>query len=95
MNRSDACPLVPKVLNVSDDQIATYVNGFILYGIEGSILAISNFLITLVIFVYSDLRQQKEYIIVAGLAFANGLQGFAFIVAAIGRTTMIRAGNGQ
>uniref|UniRef100_A0A914XF25 G-protein coupled receptors family 1 profile domain-containing protein n=1 Tax=Plectus sambesii TaxID=2011161 RepID=A0A914XF25_9BILA len=90
MNRSDGL----LVQNVTDEQIATYVRGFIIYGIEGCLLAISNFLITLVVFVYSDLRQQKEYIIVAGLAFANGLQGFAFIVAGIGRILMIKAGYG-
>uniref|UniRef100_A0A914VYX6 G-protein coupled receptors family 1 profile domain-containing protein n=1 Tax=Plectus sambesii TaxID=2011161 RepID=A0A914VYX6_9BILA len=90
MNRSDGL----LVQNVTDEQIATYINGFVLYGIEGCVLAISNFLITLVVLVYSELRQQKEYIIVAGLAFANGLQGFAFIVACIGRIALIRAGNG-
>uniref|UniRef100_A0A914WI51 G-protein coupled receptors family 1 profile domain-containing protein n=1 Tax=Plectus sambesii TaxID=2011161 RepID=A0A914WI51_9BILA len=90
MNRSD----VLLVQNVTDEQITTYVRGFIIYGIEGCLLAISNFLITLVVFVYSDLRQQKEYVIVAGLAFANGLQGFAFIVAGIGRILMIKAGYG-
>uniref|UniRef100_A0A914UMH5 G-protein coupled receptors family 1 profile domain-containing protein n=1 Tax=Plectus sambesii TaxID=2011161 RepID=A0A914UMH5_9BILA len=90
MNRSDGL----LVLNVTDAQIATYVSGFILYGVEGFILAVSNFLITLVVFVYSDLRQQKEYIIVAGLAFANGLQGFPYILSGVGRIVMIRAGNG-
>uniref|UniRef100_A0A914V669 G-protein coupled receptors family 1 profile domain-containing protein n=1 Tax=Plectus sambesii TaxID=2011161 RepID=A0A914V669_9BILA len=90
MNRSDGL----LVQNVTDEQIATFVSGFVLYGIEGSILAISNFLITLVVYVYSDLRQQKEYIIVAGLAFANGLQGVGYFIACIGRIAMIRAGYG-
>uniref|UniRef100_A0A914W342 Uncharacterized protein n=1 Tax=Plectus sambesii TaxID=2011161 RepID=A0A914W342_9BILA len=80
--------------NVSQSQIDEFLTSYVIYGVEGLVLGVSNLLIAFVVLLYSDLRVQKEYVIVAGQSFANGLQGLAFVAAGIGRSSLINAGNG-
>lgn len=74
------------------------VNGlvvsWVLYGVEGCILTVTNFPIVLAVLLYSKLRQQKEFVIIAALALADGIAGFGFLLAAIGRIAAVQDGNG-
>jgi hypothetical protein len=91
VNRSDGH--IEQVMSQMDVDAA--VLGFIASAIEGGFFVLCNFPIVLVIFLTSTLRSQKEYIIVAGLAFAYGLYGLAFLVAGILRTNLVYQGNGN
>ncbi len=91
INRSDG--QMEQVM--SQTAVDAAVLEFILYAIEGGFLVLCNVPIVLVIYLNSMLRSQKEYIIVASLAFADGLYGLAFLVAGILRTNLVYQGNGN
>uniref|UniRef100_A0A914X9W6 G-protein coupled receptors family 1 profile domain-containing protein n=1 Tax=Plectus sambesii TaxID=2011161 RepID=A0A914X9W6_9BILA len=69
------------------------MRNFIIYGIEGLLMTLTNLPIVLSVLRYKALHDQKEFIIVAGLAFADGFNGFAFLVAAIGRINQLLNGD--
>uniref|UniRef100_A0A914WMK3 G protein-coupled receptor n=1 Tax=Plectus sambesii TaxID=2011161 RepID=A0A914WMK3_9BILA len=75
--------------------IDAYMRNFIIYGIEGLLMTLTNFPIVLSVLRFKSLREQKEFIIVAGLAFADGFNGFAFLVASIGRINQLINGDGE
>uniref|UniRef100_A0A914UL16 G-protein coupled receptors family 1 profile domain-containing protein n=1 Tax=Plectus sambesii TaxID=2011161 RepID=A0A914UL16_9BILA len=90
--------MVVQLRNRSDGQweqvqpqavIDANMRNFIIYGIEGLLMTLTNFPIVLSVLRYKALRDQKEFIIVAGLAFADGFNGFAFLAAAIGRINQL------
>uniref|UniRef100_A0A914XA79 G-protein coupled receptors family 1 profile domain-containing protein n=1 Tax=Plectus sambesii TaxID=2011161 RepID=A0A914XA79_9BILA len=73
--------------------VDTLIRNFIIYGIEGLLMTLTNIPIVLTILRYKALRDQKEFIIMAGLAFADGFNGFGYLVAAIGRVNQLLNGN--
>uniref|UniRef100_A0A914WNR7 G-protein coupled receptors family 1 profile domain-containing protein n=1 Tax=Plectus sambesii TaxID=2011161 RepID=A0A914WNR7_9BILA len=70
------------------------MRNYIIYGIEGLLMTLTNLPIVLSVLRYKALRDQKEFIIVAGLAFADGFHGFAYLSAAIGRINLLLKGDG-
>uniref|UniRef100_A0A914XC58 G-protein coupled receptors family 1 profile domain-containing protein n=1 Tax=Plectus sambesii TaxID=2011161 RepID=A0A914XC58_9BILA len=80
---------------ISEEELENWIVSWILYGIEGIIMTITNFPIVLVVLFFAKLRQQKEFLIIAALAFADGVAGFAFLVAAVGRLIMVSKGTGK
>uniref|UniRef100_A0A914VI77 G-protein coupled receptors family 1 profile domain-containing protein n=1 Tax=Plectus sambesii TaxID=2011161 RepID=A0A914VI77_9BILA len=78
----------------SKADIDSFVIGFMIYGVEGLIMTVTNFPVVFAIAMYKQLREQKEFVIVAGLALADGLYGFGFLIAAFGRIIAIEQGNG-
>uniref|UniRef100_A0A914XBP7 Uncharacterized protein n=1 Tax=Plectus sambesii TaxID=2011161 RepID=A0A914XBP7_9BILA len=68
---------------ISEEELENWIVSWILYGIEGIIMTITNFPTVLVVLFFAKLRQQKEFLIIAALAFADGVAGFAFLVAAV------------
>uniref|UniRef100_A0A914WFU4 G-protein coupled receptors family 1 profile domain-containing protein n=1 Tax=Plectus sambesii TaxID=2011161 RepID=A0A914WFU4_9BILA len=81
-------------LVVEPEVLDQTVKKLYIYGAEGIILAIVNIPILLMVAFFPVLRKQKEMIMVAGIAFADGFHGVALIVAAIGRISLITSGNG-
>uniref|UniRef100_A0A914WVQ1 G-protein coupled receptors family 1 profile domain-containing protein n=1 Tax=Plectus sambesii TaxID=2011161 RepID=A0A914WVQ1_9BILA len=79
---------------VAPAAVDSLVFSWILYGVEGCILTVTNFPIVFAVFFYSKLRQQKEFVIVGALALADGIAGFGFLLAAIGRILLVQAGEG-
>uniref|UniRef100_A0A914V4F8 G-protein coupled receptors family 1 profile domain-containing protein n=1 Tax=Plectus sambesii TaxID=2011161 RepID=A0A914V4F8_9BILA len=75
---------------VVDNMIISWV----LYGVEGCILTATNFPIVIAVLFYSKLRQQKEYVIIGARALADGIAGFGFLLAAVGRILAVQNGNG-
>lgn len=71
------------------------LRNFIIYGVEGLLMTLANLPIVLSVLRFKVLREQKEFIIVAGLAFADGFNGFAFLVASIGRVNQLLSGDGE
>uniref|UniRef100_A0A914URU0 G-protein coupled receptors family 1 profile domain-containing protein n=1 Tax=Plectus sambesii TaxID=2011161 RepID=A0A914URU0_9BILA len=70
------------------------MRNYIIYGIEGLLMTLTNIPIVLSVLRYKALRDQKEFIIVGGLAFADGFHGFAYLSAAIGRINLLLNGDG-
>ncbi len=69
---------------------AAYFNW--IYVVEGSILAVSNLTICLLICRYQALRRQKGYVIISALALADGMAGVAQLIAGVWRLLLIRRG---
>uniref|UniRef100_A0A914UX85 G-protein coupled receptors family 1 profile domain-containing protein n=1 Tax=Plectus sambesii TaxID=2011161 RepID=A0A914UX85_9BILA len=88
-NRSDG--LVEQIN--SQDTIDSLTRSFIIYGVEGVVMTLTNSLIVCAILRFKSLREQKEFIIVGGLAFADGLNGLGFLIASVGRITLILRGD--
>ncbi len=62
---------------------------FYIYIVVGSTLSVTNLLIFALVARYKCLRSQKGYVIVAGLAFVDGMAGVAQLIAGIWRLTLI------
>lgn len=80
---------------VAPEAVNSLVISWVLYGVEGGILTVTNFPIVLTVCIYSKLRQQKEFVIIGALALADGIAGFGFLLAAIGRITAVEDGTGK
>lgn len=79
----------------SEEEIANFIKVYIIYGVEGVLMTLTNSLIVCAILRFKSLREQKEFIIIGGLAFADGLNGFGYLTASIGRLILMMKGDGE
>lgn len=63
-------------LNVSVAQVQ--VHSVIVYAVEGTVIVLVNLPLVLSVLIYRSLREQKEFVMYAGLCLGNGLFGAAY-----------------
>ena len=68
-------------LTIPDESV--FVTELFIYVVQGSVNFITNLLLVLPIVCHEALRTQNKYILVAGVAVADGLNGLAFATAGI------------
>jgi hypothetical protein len=59
---------------------------YLVYIIEGAIMFGANLIVLLAVLRYKALRLRKEYVLVAAVSLANGLNGAAYFYAGVYRT---------
>ena len=94
MQNSTTFSLKNSSTSALEEERRSLLLGFVFYGIMGSIVAILNPPIFLCVLIYRKLRKEKEFIIVAGLALADAIDGSTYVLQSLSSIRLLFSGKG-